>query len=777
MGLPEKLGKYEIRRELGAGAMGVVYEGWDPGIARRVAIKTVKGADLQGAEAEQTLARFRHEAQAAGRLSHPNIVQIYEFGDIQDSADGSGGTQFIAMEFIEGRELKDYFDSDERFKLPEVVRIMGELLAALGHAHKNGIVHRDVKPANIILLGDGTVKVADFGIARIESSNLTQAGSVLGTPAYMSPEQFMGQTVDPRSDLFSAGVVLYQFLTGEKPFVGSVTTIMHKVLKEQPLAPSELNVQVPRAFDALLQKALAKRPDERFQSAQEFIAAIEAAAAGHTAAADATMANKAGDATLAGSTLTERPPPAATAAATPAPPGVPPAKRSSPALAIAAGAAVVVAGAAAWLLLGRGSEPAVPAVAPQAAAPSAVAPAPSFAAEPGTAVITALGLADPADPRYAADKGLLAADLREDAKRQLIEKAAALYVDGQSLAKNYGLLQAKLFARSGEFIQAIEEAQPQQNADGLMSLSAKATVKVRAVQKSLNQMSRDERVDFIRNNGDPKIAVAITTHSAQGNVVDPNAPAQRSPVAENLLKERIQSFGFRLWNDDAKNAADFAVSGEARFKKLSARLQASGVTVEKFVLSSWSVKCTDKKSGEEIYYNNQIPEKQSWATEELALRDVGRLIGEEFSKSFFLQHFNFTAQKVVLNFKGLPKPELVKSVLRELTGIRSVLAVSSQSAAAGEARFVADLSGGSASPSDLVNSGIVKPLNHKLGKTCFSVVGSSGSEVTLGFEASCGDAATLGRLDTLPPAALFEAPQPRREAVSRNPETLRKLTI
>jgi serine/threonine protein kinase len=107
MGLPEKLGKYEIRRELGAGAMGVVYEGWDPGIARRVAIKTVKGADLEGAEAEQTLARFRHEAQAAGRLSHPNIVQIYEFGDIQDPADGSGGTQFIAMEFIEGKELKD----------------------------------------------------------------------------------------------------------------------------------------------------------------------------------------------------------------------------------------------------------------------------------------------------------------------------------------------------------------------------------------------------------------------------------------------------------------------------------------------------------------------------------------------------------------------------------------------------------------------------------------------------------------------------------------------
>jgi serine/threonine-protein kinase len=586
--------------------------------------------------------------------------------------------------------------------------------------------------------------------------------------------------------------VLYQFLTGEKPFTGSVTTIMHKVLKEQPLAPSELNVQVPRAFDALLQKALAKRPDERFQSAQEFTAAIQAAAAGHAAAAEATMANTAADATLSGATLADRPAPAAAAPVPAAAPGVPPARRSTPALAIAASAAVVVAGAGAWLLLGRGSEPAAPPASPQAAAPSAGAPTPlpasapmAPAATPGTAVITALGLADPADPRYAADKGLLAADLREDARRQLIEKAAALYVDSQSLAKNYGLLQAKLFTRSGEFIQAIEEAQPQQNADGLMSLSAKATVKVRDVQKSLNQMSREERIDFIRNNGDPKIAVAITTHSAQGNVVDSNAPAQRSPVAENLLKERIQSFGFRLWNDDAPPAAkdgasggaDFAVSGEARFKKLSARLQASGITVEKFALSSWSVKCTDKKSGEEIYYNNQIPEKQSWATEELALRDVGRLIGEEFSKSFFLQHFNFTAQKVVLNFKGLPKPELVKSVQRELTGMRSVLAVASQNGPPGEARFAADLSGGSASPSDLVTSGIVKPLNRKLGKTCFSVVGSSGNEVMLAFEASCGDAATLGRLDSLPPAALFDAPQPRREAVSRNPETLRKLSI
>jgi serine/threonine protein kinase len=287
-----KLGKYEIRGELGQGAMGIVYDGFDPMIGRRVALKTVRRDQLERAEAEEILARFKREAQAAGRLNHPNIVSIYEYGE-------DNGTAFIAMEFVEGRELKDYFDGSERFPMAEIVRIMGQLLEALDFSHKNGVVHRDIKPANIILLKDGTVKVADFGIARVESSNLTQAGSVLGTPSYMSPEQFMGQTVDGRSDLFSAGVILYQFLTGEKPFTGALTTIMHKVLKEQPAAPSELNVQVPRPFDALIGKALAKRPDERFQNGREFAIALKMAAAGQAVPgdSDATLVND-GEATL-----------------------------------------------------------------------------------------------------------------------------------------------------------------------------------------------------------------------------------------------------------------------------------------------------------------------------------------------------------------------------------------------------------------------------------------------------------------------------------------------
>lgn len=777
----KKLGKYEIRRELGQGAMGVVYEGFDPMIARRVALKTVRRDQLDRAEVEEILARFKREAQAAGRLNHPNIVQIYEYGE-EPGPDGgtAGGTAFIAMEFVEGRELKDRFDADERFPLAEIVRIMGQLLDALDYSHKNGVVHRDVKPANIILLEDGTVKVADFGIARIESSNLTQAGSVLGTPSYMSPEQFMGQTVDGRSDLFSAGVILYQFLTGEKPFTGALTTIMHKVLKEEPPAPSALNVQVPRPFDALMRKALAKRPDERFQNGREFAIALKMAAAGQAVPGDgdATLVNDA-EATLvdaAEQTLATERTAAAPKAATAAQPAS--ARKSSPGLALAlvAGIAVIGLGAAAYVFVGRGGAP-QPAATP-AAAPAAEAPA--APASSGIMVISALGLADPSDPRYQNDKGLLNADLREDARRQVIEKAVGLYVEQGSLAKNYALVRDKLLARSGDFIQAVlEEQPPQLGKDGLMSLATRATVRVRDVQKSLNQMSREERVEFIRNNGDPKISVAITAKSAEG---DPAAPAQRSPVAENLLKERIHSFGFRLWNDDmakdGKGGADFAVTGEAKFRKLSAKLAASGITVEKFVLTSWTVKATDKRSGEEIYYNTQIPEKTSWATEDEALRDIGKLIGEEFSKGFFLSHFHFSGQKVRLKLGGLPGKDTAQALMHELNGLRGVLAANLSSSGSSEAVFDLELSGGLANPAELVQADILKPLNHKLGKQCFNAAGAgSGSEVVVVLEAGCKEAAILSRLDTLPPAALIEAPPSRREAVVKNPEMLKKISM
>ena len=281
-----RIGKYEIRGELGRGAMGVVYEGFDPLIKRIVALKTIRADQLAGEQGETMIARFRREAQAAGRLSHPNIVSIYEIGEDE-------GVWYIAMEFVRGRELKNYFEANERFTTADIVRVMTKILDALGYSHRLGVIHRDIKPANVILLEDGGVKVADFGIAHIESSNMTQVGTVLGTPSYMSPEQIMGLPVDGRSDLFSAGVILYQFLTGERPFSGSATATMHKVLEEDPLPPSRFNVQVPGAMDAVVRKALAKRPDERFQTADEFAAALRGATERPDVAAEATLLAKA----------------------------------------------------------------------------------------------------------------------------------------------------------------------------------------------------------------------------------------------------------------------------------------------------------------------------------------------------------------------------------------------------------------------------------------------------------------------------------------------------
>lgn len=303
----QQLGKYKILGELGRGAMGIVYRGFDPLIEREVAIKTLRADLLEGGEKATLLARFKHEAQAAGRLNHPAIVQVYDYGE-------EGGHVYIAMELIQGKELKEYIAEEARFDLQGIVRMMEELLDALGFAHRNGVVHRDIKPSNIVVLKDGRIKVTDFGIARLESSTLTQAGNVLGTPSYMSPEQFMGQRVDGRSDLFSSGVLLYELLTSEKPFVGnSFATIMHKVLKETPVPPSELNITLPTAFDSVVAKALAKRPDERFQKAEDFAHALREALAGRAVPAPAAAATVVAAAPNAPA---PRPAPAASADAT-----------------------------------------------------------------------------------------------------------------------------------------------------------------------------------------------------------------------------------------------------------------------------------------------------------------------------------------------------------------------------------------------------------------------------------------------------------------------------
>jgi eukaryotic-like serine/threonine-protein kinase len=266
----ESIGKYEIQDVLGKGAMGVVYKGYDRAIARGVAIKVIAKASLEPAELQHVTKRFRHEAQAVGRLVHPRIVQIYDYGEDDEIA-------YIVMELVNGKTLHEHLSQEGSYEIREAGEIIRQVLDGIGYAHSEGVVHRDLKLSNILINKDGRIKISDFGIARIESSNLTQVGDVLGTPYCMAPEQFLGQDVNALVDLYAIGVIAYELLTGVKPFSGNAATVMQQVLNKRPVDPSKLNQRLSTLMDAVLQKALAKQREERFQSAREFSEAFRAA--------------------------------------------------------------------------------------------------------------------------------------------------------------------------------------------------------------------------------------------------------------------------------------------------------------------------------------------------------------------------------------------------------------------------------------------------------------------------------------------------------------------
>src|SRR5499427_1187695 len=263
----QTVGRYEITGELGRGAMGVVYKAMDPTIGRTVALKTMR-LDVHGLDSQEMVRRFQNEARAAGVLNHPNIVTIYDAGEHE-------GIFYIAMEFIEGTTLHELLAEKRVLPTEEVVQLARQICRGLDYAHSNGIVHRDVKPANIMITADGTAKIMDFGIAKA-GGGMTSTGQVLGTPNYMSPEQVKGKVLDGRSDLFSFGVVLYEMVTGEKPFAGqNVTTIIYKIVHENPIPPRDLDVTIHPGMSMVVTKALAKLPDDRYQSGADLSKDLE----------------------------------------------------------------------------------------------------------------------------------------------------------------------------------------------------------------------------------------------------------------------------------------------------------------------------------------------------------------------------------------------------------------------------------------------------------------------------------------------------------------------
>ena len=295
---PEQIGRYRVESVLGRGAMGVIFKAHDPVIDRKVAIKLVRADLLDGEDRTDYITRFQQEAQAAGRCSHPNIVGIYDFALHE-------GNPYLAMEYIDGVTLNQVAARTSGFSVPEVVDLTAQMLDGLGAAHALGVVHRDIKPANIMLTDRGRVKVTDFGISRLDTSHITGAGAVVGTPSYMSPEQCRGETVDARSDIFSVGVVLYELLCGSKPFTGrSSHEVWNKLLNEEPPDSATLRPDAPAALHAAIRRSLAKSPAARFATAADMAAAL-AEIAGRAAGALAspvdldrtvTAARKGGDA-------------------------------------------------------------------------------------------------------------------------------------------------------------------------------------------------------------------------------------------------------------------------------------------------------------------------------------------------------------------------------------------------------------------------------------------------------------------------------------------------
>src|SRR3974377_424441 len=262
-----KAGRYEIQGELGRGAMGVVYRATDPVIGRPVAVKTIRlSEEGTGLTRNEVLCRFQTEARAAGLLTHPNIVVVYDAGE-------ENGLYYITMELVEGKSLQSLLDGGHAFPVPRVLRLMEQTCNALQFAHERNVVHRDIKPANLMLTADDTVKITDFGTAKIlQFGTMQQTSHVMGTPSYMSPEQVKGRAVDGRSDIFSLGVMLYEMVTGEKPYPAqTINTVIYKIVKGEPVPPRQVDPSIHAGISAIVMKALTKEPERRYQSCREML--------------------------------------------------------------------------------------------------------------------------------------------------------------------------------------------------------------------------------------------------------------------------------------------------------------------------------------------------------------------------------------------------------------------------------------------------------------------------------------------------------------------------
>jgi len=404
-----------------------------------------------------------------------------------------------------------------------------------------------------------------------------------------------------------------------------------------------------------------------------------------------------------------------------------------------------------------------------------------------TIIVSAEGLVDPSADTYKRDKGLMIDALRADARRQAIEKAVGTFVDSSTLVENFTLINDRVLTHSKGLIKRIiKESRPWLGKDGLMHILIKAEVYLSNVKSALETMAKTERLYLIRDLGNPTISVTVLVKdAARGS----NIPPERSMIAENILKEQFKNFGYRVWSEgyskrlkgsfadqEGRNEADFSVIGEAKFKPISIKLKASGLVLTKHVLTSWSVKCLNNHTGEEIYFNNKIPKNKSWADEDAALADIGRLIGNEFSKDFFEDNLLQPSRIFQLYIVGLPDYDTGLLFKKELIGLRPILNVDLRNfTAGGLSIYEVEFAGSSGDFTQVINNTVIKPLNSKLGRNAFKLVSHHGDVVKIKFSYRGSTKKLHNRLESMPPASLAAAAPERIRELIINDTTLKKV--
>lgn len=352
---------------------------------------------------------------------------------------------------------------------------------------------------------------------------------------------------------------------------------------------------------------------------------------------------------------------------------------------------------------------------------------PHAGSEPKTIMVTAEGLADPSSALYSKDRALMIDDLRRDARRQAVEKAVGVYVESSTLVENYLLIEDRVLSKSKGLIkQIVEQSTPQLGEDGLMHIHITAEVFISDVKDALQTLSKEGRISLIKERGNPTISVAIVVKDAKRGE---NREVTNSPIAENILKGQFVDFGYRVWSEEytdilrkdigtkkrGRRIADFSVIGEVKFRQSTITLKASGIKLTKHALTSWTVKCINNHTGEEVYFNNQVPKNKAWADEDVALEEIGKLIGNQFTKDFFTEQLMQPSKLYELQLKGLPDYDTALLLKDEFVGLRNILSAELINfESGGLSQFEIDCTGSTSNFAKTINNTVLRPLNKKL---------------------------------------------------------------